>query len=96
MRLKIATRIYNEEYFIEAFLRYYIALGANEICIFDGDSTDNSLKIIEQMQNQSHFFKSNINIVCSDKKYRHNGYLQQTQFCNFILRYAIEDFLKNQ
>lgn len=96
MRFKIATRIFNEEYFIEAFLRYYLNLGANEICIFDGDSTDNSLKIIEQMQNQSHFFKSNINIVCSDKKYRHKGYLQQTQFCNLILRYAIKDFLKTQ
>ena len=96
MRFKIATRIFNEEHFIEAFLRYYLNLGANEICIFDGYSTDNSLKIIEQMQNQSHFFKSNIKIVCSDKKYRHIGYLQQTQFCNLILRYAIKDFLKTQ
>ena len=96
MRLKIATRIFNEEYFIEAFLRYYLDLGADEICIFDGYSTDNSLEIIEQMQNQSQFFKSNIKIICSDKKCRHKGYLQQTKFCNLILRYAIKDFLKTQ
>ena len=96
MRFKIATRIFNEEYFIEAFLRYYLNLGADEICIFDGYSTDNSLKIIKQLQNQSHYSKANIKIVCSDKKYRHKGYSQQTQFCNLILRYAIKDFLKTQ
>ena len=57
MKFKIATRIFNEEHFIEAFLRYYLNLGANEICIFDGESTDNSLKIINRMQNKSDLFK---------------------------------------
>ena len=96
MRFKIATRIFNEEYFIEAFLKYYLNLGVHDICIFDGESTDKSLKIIERMQDKSNLFKSNINIVGSDKSCRHKGYLRQTQFCNLILRYAIEDFLKNQ
>ena len=96
MRFKIATRIFNEEYFIESFLRYYQNLGANEICIFDGESTDNSLKIIERMQKKFSKLKISIKIVDSDRNYRHKGYLQQTQFCNLILRYAIEDFLKIQ
>ena len=46
MRLKIAARIFNDEYFIEDFLKYYLNLGVDEIHIFDGKSTDNTIKII--------------------------------------------------
>ena len=35
MKLKIATRIFNEKYFIWDFLNYYLDLGVEEIHLVD-------------------------------------------------------------
>jgi len=66
MKLKIASRIFNEEYFIDFFLDYYIKIGADEIHIFDGDSDDNTLDIIHLWTQKN----NNIKIILSDKKHR--------------------------
>jgi len=96
VKLKIATRIFNEEYFIEDFLRYYIELGIEEIHVFDCKSTDKTIQILKRVRNNSTDFKDKIIIAGSNKNFRHTNYLNQTIFCNYILNYAINNFLREK
>jgi len=96
LKLKIATRIFNEEYFIEDFLNFYLNIGVDEIHIFDGKSTDKTIKLIRNLKEKSKELRNNIILVSSNKKFRHTSYLKQTIFCNLILHYAIDNFIKEK
>ncbi len=89
MKLKIATRTLNSEYFIEFFLDYYIKGGADEIFIFDSDSTDRTKEIIRNYQNKN----SKIHLVVSSKDLRHSNEKAEQKSCNILLKFALNNFL---
>ena len=84
MKLKIATQIFNEEYFIGDFLNFYLKLGVDEIHIFDGKSTDHTIKNINNFKKIHNNINEKIIIVDSNEKSRHLG--NQTIVCNLILK----------
>jgi hypothetical protein len=91
MKIKIAVRVYNEEYFIGHFLNYYLNLGVDEIHIFDCESNDSTIEDIEAIQNRH----NEIILVESNKKFRHFNHWNQTRFCNHMLKYAIQKYLED-
>jgi hypothetical protein len=91
MKIKIAVRVYNEEYFIGHFLNYYLNLGVDEIHIFDCESNDSTIEDIEAIQNRH----NEIILVESNKKFRHFNHLNQTRFCNHMLKYSIQKYLED-
>lgn len=96
MKLKIATRIFNEEFFIDDFLKFYLNGGVDEIHFFDGESTDKTINLIRNFKNKSKSLNNKVILVCSNKKFRHRSYLKQTLFCNLMLHYAIRNFIKEK
>ncbi len=91
MKLKLATRVLNEEYFINTFLEYYLSLGVDEIHIFDCSSYDNTLNIIKAWQSKH----KDIILALSDKRFRHTSYIDASNFCNYILEYAINNQIQS-
>lgn len=91
MKLKLATRVLNEEYFINTFLEYYVNLGVDEIHIFDCSSYDNTLNIISAWQSKH----KGIILALSDKRFRHTSYINASNFCNYILEYAINNQIQS-
>jgi len=91
MKLKLATRVLNEEYFIDTFLEYYTNLGVDEIHIFDCSSFDNTLNIIKTWQAKN----KDVILALSDKRFRHTSYINALNFCNYILQYAINNQIQS-
>lgn len=89
MKLKIATRTLNCEYFIEFFLDYYIKGGADEIFIFDSDSNDRTKEIIRNCQKKN----CKIHFIVSSKDLRHINEKAEQNSCNTLLKFALNDFL---
>ena len=92
MKLKIATRTFNCEYFIECFLDFYIRIGVDEIFIFDSDSNDNTKELIIQHQKKN----SNIHLIISSKDLRHTNEKAEQNSCNTLLKFALNDFLEEK
>ncbi|TFF90475.1 MAG: glycosyltransferase [Promethearchaeota archaeon] len=87
IKLKIGTRIFNEEYLIHDFINHYLKLGADEIHFYDSSSTDKTLEIIKEISRNN----ERIIIVESDSNLKHTSYYVQTQICNKILKHAISN-----
>ena len=75
MKLKIATRVFIEEYLIYDFLNYHLNLGVDEIHLFDSYSTDKTMDIIKDIREKD----ERVVLVESNVNLRHTGYYQQSQ-----------------
>lgn len=85
--LKVATRVLDEEYFLDAFLNHYVKHGADEIHIFDSGSSDGTLRTIQSWQSKT----DSVKLIQLDDRFRHTSRSQQTFVCNHVLKRAIRD-----
>ncbi len=88
MKLKIAARTFNCEYFIANFLEYYLNVDIDKIYIFDSDSDDKTKNIIKKYQNDN----NNIHLVLSSKELRHFNEVKERRSCNLLFEFALNDF----
>lgn len=87
MLIKIATRVLNEEQFIDTFIQYYLDLGVDEIHFFDSGSQDQTLNIIKNWSRKNPAVK----LIISDHELRHTSSSIETRVCNRILQHAMQD-----
>ena len=87
MVIKIATKVFNEEQFIDTFIQYYLNLGISEIHFFDSGSTDQTVPLIKQWCHKN----SNIKLIISSPKLRHTSYSIETAVCNQVLQHTIQN-----
>lgn len=87
MVIKIATKVFNEEQFIDPFIAYYLNLGIAEIHFFDSGSTDQTIPLINQWQHQN----TQIKLIASTPSLRHTSYSVETTVCNQVLQHAIQN-----
>ncbi|MCU0285169.1 MAG: glycosyltransferase family 2 protein [Acidobacteria bacterium] len=92
MKINIVTKVLNEMYFLDTFIRYYLDLGVDEIHFFDSESTD---KTIETIKNW-HKKHKGIQLIKSSKKLLHTSYSKETEVCNLVLQHTINDYKKNK
>jgi glycosyltransferase involved in cell wall biosynthesis len=89
MKIIVATRTYNEQYFIETFIQHYLGIGVDEILFFDSASQDESLKII----NSIHKKNNKVSLAISTEELRHTSDSKEAESCNYVLQYAIKKTL---
>lgn len=87
MYIKIATKTFNEEMFVDTFIQYYLNLGIDEIHFFDSGSTDQTVAIINHWSQKN----PNIKLIVSDPDLRHTSYSIETAVCNKVLQHAIQN-----
>ncbi|MFX0133238.1 MAG: glycosyltransferase family 2 protein [Candidatus Hodarchaeota archaeon] len=92
MKIKIATKIYNEEYYIDYFIKYHLESGIDEIHIFDAASDDKSLKIIKKWQEKT----DRVKLIESNIELRLTTDQHETAVCNKIFKHAVDEQIKNK
>lgn len=90
MKVKIAAKLHNDEYFVDTFIRYYFELGIDEIVFFDNGSTDRSMAIIE-----NHNFVNDITCVDDYFNLKIENYYSEYVFTKGIYNYTLGDFKKS-
>jgi len=86
MSIEMGTRIYNEEYYLDSFIKYNFGIGIDGIHFFDCGSTDASLKIIADWQKKD----ARVKLVVSNPALRFTTYSKDEELCNQVLEYALE------
>jgi glycosyltransferase involved in cell wall biosynthesis len=86
MKIIAATRTYNDQYFIETFVRHYLSLGVDEILVFDSASQDNTVKIVREIGRKY----PQVELSISSPDLRHTSDTKEAESCNFVLQSAIQ------
>jgi len=92
MKINIVTKVLNEMYFLDTFIRYYLDLGVDEIHFFDSQSTDKTLETIKNW----HKKHPGVQLIRSSKKLLHTSYSKETEVCNLVLRHTMKDYKKRK
>ena len=92
MKIKIITRVLNEKYFLDTYIRYYLDMGVDEIHFFDSQSTDGTLESIKAWEKKD----KRIQLIKSSKKFRHTSVSKQTEVCNMVLQQTVKDYKKEK
>jgi hypothetical protein len=88
MKINLVTKVLNEMYFLDTFIRYYLDLGVDEIHFFDSRSTDQTVETIKSWQQQN----PAVQLIISHKKLRHTSFSKETEACNRVLQHTIKDY----
>jgi hypothetical protein len=92
MKINIVTRVLNEIYFLDTFIRYYLDLGVDEIHFFDSKSTDKTPETIKNW----HKKHPGVQLIRSSRKLLHTGYSKETEICNRVLQHTMKDYKKRK
>jgi len=90
MKINIATRVHNENYFFPFFIEYYEKLEVDNFFLFS-DNENNQIfkKLLNKLQRQKNIHINNMYSINSI------NYYDQTNQCNNIFNYALEEYENN-
>ncbi len=92
MKINIVTKVLNEMYFLDTFIRYYLDLGVDEIHFFDSQSTDKTVETIKAWHKKN----PAVQLIRSSKKLLHTSYSKETGVCNLVFRHTITHYRKKK
>lgn len=84
MKVNIATKVFNEEWYLDFFIRYYLDLGIDEIHFFDSASHDRTLEIIHEWSKK----EQSVKLIITDEELRLSNDRMEILVCNQVLQHA--------